>query len=329
MSLTVRATRPTDLAACLDIVHGRYAYADADQRMALAYWSHLLESRAGFSSVLTDVAGPDEPKILVFGLSAFVSEDFMQYLLTTSPPHLGLAAARCWASGKRVHLNRKEIARDNAGDGLNVLTIGFGTRPGLAPDVDLQARGRMVGALVESLAGYRLRRLAHEAFGTELHAFNLSGGLRVIRSFPTQPPVVPCRRDGPPTHIYGLTREDSSDAGPHWWPFFHPLEPRLGLTGVEQETIEAALDNATDAEIAEALAVSIWTVKKRWQTIYSKVEQIAPGVLPEGPLGDSAGGAPVAERRRHLLAYIRQHLEEIRPRGTVAKEPRAAAAGAR
>jgi hypothetical protein len=60
------------------------------------------------------------------------------------------------------------------------------------------------------------------------------------------------------------------------------------------------------------LGVSIWAVKKRWQRIYAKAEQIVPGVFADRDVAIATG--PAVERRRHLLGYIRQHPEEIRPR---------------
>jgi hypothetical protein len=315
MSLTVRATRPADLAACLEIVHGKYAFSDADQQAALVCWAHLLESRAGLSRVVTTLDGPRAGQILVFVLGAFVTDDFMREALTTLPPHLGLQVVRRWRSGKRVHLNNREIARDNAGEGLNLLTIAYGTAPGLPPDVDLQARAIMAAAAFGLFSGYRIKHVVQEGLGTELHAYLLTTGVRVVRSFPIRPPVVPCRRDGPPTHVYGLSRDGRpEDLGPHWWMFFNPPEPRLGLSEGEKETLERALEDETDDDMARSLGISIWTVKKRWQNLYSKVEQVAPAVLSGLGGGDESGGTAGVERRRHLLAYVRQHLEEIRPR---------------
>ena len=313
--LTVRATRPAELAACLEIVHGRYAFTDGDEQAALAYWNHLLESRAGLSRVVTTLAAPAEGRILVFALGVFVTDDFMREVLTTLPPHLGPQAVRRWRYGKRVHLNLREIARENAGDGLNLLTVAYGTAPGLPRDVDLQARAIMAAAGLEMFSGYRIKHVVQEGLGTELHADLLATGVKVLRSFPTSPPVVPCRRSGPPTHVYGLSRDGRpEDLGPHWWMFFNPPEPRLGLTEPEKETLERALENETDDDMARSLGISIWTVKKRWQNVYSKVEQVAPALLSAVGNADETGGASGFERRRHLLAYVRQHLEEIRPR---------------
>jgi hypothetical protein len=316
VSLTVRPAQPADLPRCLEILHGRYAITGTDEQSVLAYWTYLIESRAGVCLVVTDLSPCEAPRILVFAAGIFVSDDVVRGALTTLPPHLGLQAARAWSSGRRMHLSRREIAQENARDGLNSVIIGYGTAPNLSPDVDRQARARMATAgVLMSLVGYRIKCSLQEGFGTEFHEDFVTTGRKVVRSFPVAAPVVPCRRDGPPTHLYGVSRDDRPE-GALWWMFFNPPEPRLGLSAGEKDTLELALESATDEEIAGRLHVSIWTVKKRWQKIYARVEQVIPGLLfPAQQMGGSTPGQP-SERRRHLLAYLRQHLEEIRPRAS-------------
>lgn len=320
MTLTVRATRAGDLPACLEILHGRYAYS-ADVEATLDYWRYVLAARVGVSRLVTDVGRSSDEEILAFGLGVFVTEAFMQGALTTLPPHLGLQAVRSWRSGQRVSLNRREIARENSGAGLNLLVIAYGTKAGLPPARDLDVRSATGMAFLECFAGYRLRCIAQETHGTEFDRDMLSAGWRALRSYPTAPPVASCGRTGPPTHLYGIVNDGVEDVGFYWWKFFHPPDPYLGFTEPERETLEQALENETDEEIARSLDVSIWTVKKRWQNIYSKVEALAPAIFPAGAAVEERPGQGVAggERRRHLLAYLRQHPEEIRPRAEASK----------
>jgi len=62
-------------------------------------------------------------------------------------------------------------------------------------------------------------------------------------------------------------------------------------------------------------------VKKRWHAIYERVADVDGELLPPS----IAYGVPAAsrgsERRRHLLNYLRQHLEEIRPYAGSGNEP--------
>jgi hypothetical protein len=58
--------------------------------------------------------------------------------------------------------------------------------------------------------------------------------------------------------------------------------------------------------------VSLDAVKKSWRAIYERVDTVAPRLLGARVV---TGEVPHrhAERRRHLLDYLRTHLEELRP----------------
>jgi hypothetical protein len=54
-------------------------------------------------------------------------------------------------------------------------------------------------------------------------------------------------------------------------------------------------------------------VKKRWHAIYDRVADVDSELLPP-PVADGVySSSRGAERRRHLLNYLRQHPEELRP----------------
>jgi hypothetical protein len=72
--------------------------------------------------------------------------------------------------------------------------------------------------------------------------------------------------------------------------------PRLGFTQPQQRLLELALLDYADAAAAEELGISSEAVRKRWRAIHSRHE------FGEGK-----------DQRRGLLAYVRQHLEELRP----------------
>lgn len=61
----------------------------------------------------------------------------------------------------------------------------------------------------------------------------------------------------------------------------------------------------SDSDATNRLHLSLDGVKKRWRSIYQKVDMIAPELLS----GAESGSA----RRRTLLHYLRHHLEELRP----------------
>jgi hypothetical protein len=69
----------------------------------------------------------------------------------------------------------------------------------------------------------------------------------------------------------------------------------------------------TCEKLATSLSLSPWTVKKRWAVIYERVTDVDSELLPPPIACGARASSRGAERRRHLLNYLRQHLEELRP----------------
>ena len=72
-----------------------------------------------------------------------------------------------------------------------------------------------------------------------------------------------------------------------------------------------ALLNESDSEIASAMTISLDAVKKTWRRAYDRVAMAAPSLL--GKATAAASNRRGTEKRRHLLEYLRDHLEELRP----------------
>jgi hypothetical protein len=92
---------------------------------------------------------------------------------------------------------------------------------------------------------------------------------------------------------------------------YHP--PMLGFSRREQRLLSCAIQGATDEHLAENLGTSLPAVKKTWASIYRRVEDHLPGLMPESVESGTPAGVRGKEKRRRLLAYVREHLEEWRP----------------
>ena len=84
--------------------------------------------------------------------------------------------------------------------------------------------------------------------------------------------------------------------------------PRIFFDRRDQEVLQLALSGAPDEEIANNLGVGQPAIAKRWLRIYDRVGRRLPNLLPATP-----GGKRGAEKRRLLLRYLQDHLEELRP----------------
>lgn len=92
-------------------------------------------------------------------------------------------------------------------------------------------------------------------------------------------------------------------------PLFAYRTPVLGLSNAERELLVAAAEGAIDADIATALGVTLSAVKARWRSIFARFAKIAAELVPAAGHRDIRG-----EQKRHgVLAYVRQHPEELRP----------------
>jgi DNA-binding NarL/FixJ family response regulator len=79
------------------------------------------------------------------------------------------------------------------------------------------------------------------------------------------------------------------------------------LSPGEQRMLVLALEGQSDEDLATTLGLSSWTVKKRWQSVYAKIDAVDPSIVT--PHQDDK----LRQRRRYLLAHLREHLGELRP----------------
>jgi hypothetical protein len=87
-------------------------------------------------------------------------------------------------------------------------------------------------------------------------------------------------------------------------------EPVLRLRPAEQKLLSAALAGKTDAELSDDLEMSIEAVKKRWMSIFARIDEFKPEILGET---DADGDVRGPQKRHRVVAYIRAHPEELRP----------------
>ena len=117
--------------------------------------------------------------------------------------------------------------------------------------------------------------------------------------------------------LMGISRAEASrQAGSYAYAMFLHSAPRLGLTPAEKLLLEHALLGNTDEAIAQSLCLALTTIKTRWKMIYVRVEERLPELLPSEETYSNSGSTGRSkrgnEKRRHLLNYLRDHMEELR-----------------
>ena len=99
--------------------------------------------------------------------------------------------------------------------------------------------------------------------------------------------------------------------GSHAAYVFHYHKPVLQLRDADQQLLEVALRGSTDEETCQALGMKLPAIKKRWAALFHHIAKIKPELLPGTDDGDRQTRGP--QKRHRLLAYLREHPEELRP----------------
>jgi hypothetical protein len=322
MKLRHRPMQPEDIPECVDVlakhavIGPRYGPTIGDLAEA---WRRLLDSEASFSAVFH--AGEDErAPICLFGLGVAVHDDFVREMKKLPPFWVGPELTRRVIKGESPVLTDKQLREANSRDGLNLLIWEGCAMPGYEAHSELPRY--MMAALIEVHQGYLWKEIigAHPESPDRLrHTLNTGGFL--------WDPIVGCymatlNKDNDEIvstpHIVGVTRELERSRRGNWsgsWvgALFDYHAPILGFNRSEQRLLSCALSGATDEQLARMLEASLPTVKKMWVSIYSRVEKRLPALIPDPLRTDTRTGSRGKEKRRGLLAYLREHSEELRP----------------
>jgi DNA-binding CsgD family transcriptional regulator len=292
-------------------------YSDTLWRALPAMWRILLLKGPMKLSLVEDRARPRGSRLVSFNAIFFVTDEFCSQARSTLPPYLGIELTRRFLSNQLPTLNREQIAQTNAGGGLNAVTCFGGWRcDGLSAEQVFALREKQSEALHLTLGGYRVKEFLVEQIGEENLQWMLHAGTRLRRDYSD------CFGKGdvsePETSrrpwLVGLTKGEAfAHPGSNIAGLFVFTAPRFHFSRSQRVLLQHALMGENCEKLAASLNLSPWTVKKRWHAIYDRVADVDNELLPPpiayGPHATSRG----PERRRHLLHYLRQHPEELRP----------------
>jgi hypothetical protein len=316
VSIRHRQMRPADVRKCADIV---WAHTIVGPRYGIGIkdlapvWLRLLGRQAFFPIVLEEVTGSNA-RILGSPLTVFVSDDFMRDAKTPPLFWLGPELARRTVRGSCPLLSDKEVEEANSSTGLNLVVWQIGVSPEDWRRPDVTSEG--MATFLEIHRGYLIKEIMVQPETPE-HLLGLrnAGGLLLnpadgsYREFQGN--------DAPdflaePCNIGG-TRERLLAQLVSWaFPVFVYQAPKCGFSRSEQRLLLSALDGGIDEELANELQISVSAVKKMWRSIYQRVGVHLPELLPNGAT-DSELSWRGKEKKQRLVAYLRDHPEELRP----------------
>ncbi len=308
MDLELRDITVSDLDGLLPLVPPWLC--DPLQHEALrAMWLEIILAKRGIAAVAT---GAERPYAIVhFFFGIFVGDRRAEEYHQCRHPLIARRLLAEWIAGKRPFLHGEEIARANAGTGLNLVAAYFG-----GPRDDGRASIANYESARRAIRGWNLRSYTAEVFSVpprDYRDWGRSLGYRVLEYSDDELRTAGVPEDWRPL-IWAATRRDAEfNYGYATALLFKTYAvPRFAFTPREQQMLNLALDGATDSSIARTVGITESGVKKHFRTVYEKVH--AAGVFE--PLATTAEPAELTrgvELRRHLLTYLREHLEELRP----------------
>jgi hypothetical protein len=320
MSIRHRPMRPKDLRECVELVATQPfvgpRYGDSISNLHLA-WLRLLSSN-GFcsTSVIEEETEGARPRMLGVGVSVFISDDFLRELKTPPffwiGPKLANRVARGDDSGLLSH---KEVQEANSRGGLNLLIWHGAIRAEEAKRAEIWSE--LMGVFLDNHRGFLFNEIVVQGESPEhLEGLRHSGGflLRATDGCYGDFQGIDFHQLAGQPHVVGITREIAVRQFGSWVSaLFYYEPPRFGFSRGEQRLLLSALAGGTDEDLSNQLGVSLSTIKKTWRSVYGRVTEGLPKLIrgnSNAHLGRPERGR---EKKQRLLAYLREHTEELRP----------------
>lgn len=286
---------------------GRYYISRAGAENAAVLrneWESLRSNPSTISMVVEDQEREPAARGVGFAQAVFVTDAFAEDTATVSTPYVNLRV------NQAAILSPEGVRDANCGLGLNVLiTHWIWKQEVLDAESSRRVRDYLTRQFLTYYAGFKLRQILLEVFGDEPLQMAVNAGFRLRSAYSVYFREHP--RPSPELHPYltGITRQEARDTeGTLVSQAFIYTPPCFYFKPHEQELLCQALLGCSDEELTEPLGITLAAVRKRWAAIYDRVSAVDPALLPAA--GDGTRGA---EKRRDLLAYLRDHPEELRP----------------
>ncbi len=309
MLLSHRPATPADFNAASAFLAPWYGLSSEELAQA---WPTLLDREGVWSLVIEDVS--EAPRPVSLSLSVFVSDRLADRIEAGRCPRYGNEIVTRFLTRGDEPLSIERIRVAHHGSGLNLAsmhTVGLDVELGhSSTGIVSELRARLC---FEALRGYNIKRCLREVYSNQALNSYLAGGWKMRDDYSR---FFGQSGEGPTLQrpfLLGVVREESDIAdngGARMAAMFHRYPIRLSLRRVHRELLGAALEGLTDSELSSRLSLSPSAIKKRWASVYERVEGLIPGLPPANERTDKTRGA---ERRRHVLNYLRDHPEEFRP----------------
>jgi hypothetical protein len=286
---------------------------NAELRQALpSLWQQLVDEPSMITAVIEDMALP-AGRIQGWGVTMIAPKALVSELRLDHEPEAFLTRRvyRLLVDGRFRPMTDREIGIENAAGELTMLILHFSTHQ-YSPDGPYGHS--LIAAANDTYRtfhdGYQVRAVYYETNSADNHAAGASGFLR--RRFANESELAELPLELRPAY-FGLTREQAwtQMPGPPARNNFEHQPPLFCFSASQRRLLWFALFDESDEALMPILDISVHGLKKLWRGIYERIEDRMPTFFGDAGGGDDGKRGP--EKRRQVMAYVRQRLEELRP----------------
>jgi len=316
MAIVCRLMQCEDIPECAAIFaeHPLLAarYGETLSRLGEA-WARVLGQLA-FAAVVVEEANGERYRKVALGTRVFVSDRFMAEMKTSPFCWIGPEIVRRILSGESPLLTDRQVRENNSCGGVNLFAWDAAIcRSDFGRQEIVHA---LFGEFVELHEGFLLKEfLSQSASSVEMLDAQLRSGDLLLGEdgrYTGDAPSMPLEELLRVPHYVGISRELAERDYTWVTTLFAYRPPCFGLRPNEQRLLTLALNGLTDAELAERLGISLSAVKKCWRRIYERIGAHSADLMPDACKSEGTHGRGAMKKQR-LLAYLRAHIEELRP----------------
>jgi hypothetical protein len=319
MAQTFRFARQTVFASCAAMADDGFEDRPDLRKRLPKVWGHWLQTGAMRFAVVEDDELNACP-VIAFAATVFLNNNFANHIFRVPKPHLAIDVVEKALTGDAPILNLDGIRVANAANMLNLYLIHYTERfpPGYPGQARRRARNKMTHGLLDTHTGFGLRQVIHEFCGEEVLPYSLGSGMQLrsdyLAYYETRNLPLPPASLRP--FLVGLTREEAVvNFGKTMALLFDSEEPIFDFSLQEQDVLWITLFEKDDVEwIAKRLNIGADYVKLLMSSVYEKVARKKLDLLANRNSSDSRDDPKRGrEKKRIVLQYLRQHVEELHP----------------
>jgi hypothetical protein len=310
--LRFRPTTRRDFPESLELVPS-WLVLEEDLRRALPdLWLRLLDEPAIGTTVMEDLALPAGQRIQGWGWGIVLPEEWVErHALATKPAaHVARQIYAGLHEGTLPLMSDAQVGVVNAEGRFHFFNFYTQRHNDLSDPYAQSVLTIANEAFRLSATGYNTKAMYFETSARDAPAIAAAGFLhRPYADETSLEGLAPSERPA----FLCVTREEAL-AGLPGTSVRHVFEhhpPMFRFSASQRRLLWLALFDDSDAHLMERLEISVHGLKKLWRGIYERIEDQMPEFFGD-PAGDDDGKRG-PEKRRQVLAYVRQRPEELRP----------------